>query len=73
MLIFLFGECFSPLIILDKMIKKKKPNCWRILYQEEGRWADGVSIHTKLFLGARYFGPSAALAGDGQEQAAVMG
>lgn len=24
MLIFLFGECFSPLIILDKMIKKKK-------------------------------------------------
>lgn len=41
MLMFLFGECFSPLIILDKMIKKKKTNCWRILYQEEGRWAGG--------------------------------
>lgn len=73
MLIFLFGECFSPLIILDKMIKKKKQIGGEYCTRRKGGGLVGVSIHTKLFLGARYFGPSAALAGDGQEQAAVMG
>lgn len=31
-----------------------------------GRYAGGVSVHTELFLEARYCGSSAALAGDGQ-------
>lgn len=33
----------------------------------------GISIHTKLFLMAGCFGPSSALAGDRQEQSALMG
>lgn len=33
----------------------------------------GISTHTELFLGARWFGHSSALAGDRQEQAAWMG
>lgn len=67
-----------PLIILDKMIKKVKKEsqiagdyCFR--RKAGGDGLVGISIHTKLFLMAGCFGSSAALAGDRQEQSALMG